>query len=34
MLNPGFTAPLLCGCPQATVFHDLQHKRHPSISAG
>jgi glycosyltransferase involved in cell wall biosynthesis len=29
MLNPGFTAPLLCGCPQATVFHDLQHKRHP-----
>ncbi len=29
MLNPGFTAPLLCTCPQATVFHDLQHKRHP-----
>jgi glycosyltransferase involved in cell wall biosynthesis len=29
MLNPGFTAPLLCGCPQITVFHDLQHKRHP-----
>src|SRR3954469_2314254 len=29
MLNPGFTAPLLCGCPQVTVFHDLQHKRHP-----
>jgi glycosyltransferase involved in cell wall biosynthesis len=29
LLNPGFTAPLLCGCPQVTVFHDLQHKRHP-----
>jgi glycosyltransferase involved in cell wall biosynthesis len=28
MLNPGFTAPLLCPCPQVTVFHDLQHKRH------
>src|SRR6185312_11077402 len=29
MFNPGFTAPLLAGCPQVTVFHDLQHKRHP-----
>lgn len=29
MLNPGFTAPLFCACPQVTVFHDLQHKRHP-----
>jgi glycosyltransferase involved in cell wall biosynthesis len=29
LLNPGFTAPLLCGCPQVTVFHDLQHMRHP-----
>jgi glycosyltransferase involved in cell wall biosynthesis len=29
MLNPGFTAPLLCPCPQVTVFHDMQHKRHP-----
>jgi glycosyltransferase involved in cell wall biosynthesis len=29
MLNPGFTAPLFAACPQATVFHDLQHKRHP-----
>jgi glycosyltransferase involved in cell wall biosynthesis len=29
MLNPGFTAPLLAGCPQVTVFHDLQHRRHP-----
>jgi hypothetical protein len=28
MLNPGFTAPLAAGCPQVTVFHDLQHKRH------
>ena len=29
MLNPGFTAPLFSPCPQVTVFHDLQHKRHP-----
>jgi glycosyltransferase involved in cell wall biosynthesis len=29
LLNPGFTAPILCGCPQVSVFHDLQHKRHP-----
>jgi len=29
LLNPGFTAPILCGCPQVTVFHDLQHRRHP-----
>src|SRR5579864_4458620 len=29
LLNPGFTAPVACGCPQVTVFHDLQHKRHP-----
>ena len=29
MLNPGFTAPLAAGCPQVTVFHDMQHKRHP-----
>ena len=29
MLNPGFTAPLFCACPQVTVFHDMQHKRHP-----
>ncbi len=29
MLNPGFTAPLLQRCPNVTVFHDLQHKRHP-----
>ncbi|MEP7365731.1 MAG: glycosyltransferase family 1 protein [Acidobacteriota bacterium] len=29
LLNPGFTAPLFAGCPTVTVFHDLQHKRHP-----
>ena len=29
LFNPGFTAPLLCPCPMVTVFHDLQHKRHP-----
>ena len=29
MLNPGFTAPLFAPCPQVTMFHDLQHKKHP-----
>jgi glycosyltransferase involved in cell wall biosynthesis len=29
LFNPGFTAPVFCGCPLVTVFHDLQHKRHP-----
>jgi glycosyltransferase involved in cell wall biosynthesis len=29
LLNPGFTAPALAKCPNVTVFHDLQHKRHP-----
>lgn len=29
LFNPGFTTPLLCPCPSVTVFHDLQHKRHP-----
>ena len=29
MFNPGFTSPIFCGRPQVTVFHDLQHKRHP-----
>ena len=29
MFNPGFTAPVSPGCPNVTVFHDLQHKRHP-----
>lgn len=31
MLNPGFTAPLFCPFPAVTVFHDLQHKRHPEF---
>jgi glycosyltransferase involved in cell wall biosynthesis len=31
MFNPGFTAPFFCPCPQVTVFHDLQHKRHPEF---
>jgi len=29
LLNPGFTAPLAARLPQVTVFHDLQHLRHP-----
>lgn len=29
LLNPGFTAPVVARCPQVTVFHDLQHVRHP-----
>ncbi len=29
MLNPGFTCPLAGGPPNVTVFHDLQHLRHP-----
>ena len=29
LLNPGYTGPVLCPCPAVTVFHDLQHKRHP-----
>ena len=29
LLNPGFTAPIVTPCPNITVFHDLQHKRHP-----
>ncbi len=29
LLNPGFTAPLAATAPNVTVFHDLQHKRHP-----
>ena len=31
LFNAGFTAPLVCPCPQVTVFHDLQHKRHPEF---
>jgi glycosyltransferase involved in cell wall biosynthesis len=29
LFNPGFTAPVLSPVPNVTVFHDLQHKRHP-----
>lgn len=29
MLNPGFTAPVFSARPSVTVFHDLQHLRHP-----
>jgi glycosyltransferase involved in cell wall biosynthesis len=29
LLNGGFTCPLFCPCPSVSVFHDLQHKRHP-----
>lgn len=29
LLNPGFTAPIYCPCAAVTVFHDMQHKRHP-----
>jgi glycosyltransferase involved in cell wall biosynthesis len=29
LFNPGFTAPIFLPCRQVTVFHDLQHKRHP-----
>ncbi|MEQ1884128.1 MAG: glycosyltransferase family 1 protein [Bryobacteraceae bacterium] len=29
LFNPGFTAPILGTAPNITVFHDLQHKRHP-----
>ncbi len=31
LLNPGFTNPFFCRCPCVTVFHDLQHKRHPEF---
>jgi glycosyltransferase involved in cell wall biosynthesis len=29
LFNPGFTSPVFAGCRSITVFHDLQHKRHP-----
>jgi glycosyltransferase involved in cell wall biosynthesis len=29
LFNPGFTSPLWTGAPCVSVFHDLQHKRHP-----
>jgi glycosyltransferase involved in cell wall biosynthesis len=31
LFNPGFTAPIVCGCPMVTVFHDQQHLRHPEF---
>src|SRR5579862_8888748 len=31
LFNPGFTAPIFSPCAQVTVFHDLQHKRHPEF---
>jgi glycosyltransferase involved in cell wall biosynthesis len=31
VLNAGFTAPVLSARPLVTVFHDLQHKRHPEF---
>jgi glycosyltransferase involved in cell wall biosynthesis len=31
LLNAGFTAPFFPARPQVTVFHDLQHKRHPEF---
>ncbi|MBZ5601233.1 MAG: glycosyltransferase family 4 protein [Acidobacteriia bacterium] len=29
VFNPGFTSPIFAPCRSVTVFHDLQHKRHP-----
>jgi glycosyltransferase involved in cell wall biosynthesis len=29
LFNPGFTAPIFSAVPSVTVFHDLQHRRHP-----
>lgn len=31
LFNPGFTMPILFQRPSLTVFHDLQHKRHPEF---
>jgi len=31
LFNPGFTSPLFFTGPSVTVFHDLQHKRHPEF---
>ena len=31
VFNPGYTGPLAALCPSVTVFHDLQHKRHPEF---
>jgi len=32
LLNPGYTGPFLTPCPAVTVFHDMQHKRHPEYA--
>jgi glycosyltransferase involved in cell wall biosynthesis len=29
LFNPGFTSPIFAPCESVTVFHDLQHRRHP-----
>ncbi len=34
LFNPGFTMPFLGPCPSVTLFHDLQHKRHPEHFRG
>src|SRR5580698_3528824 len=34
LFNPGFTAPVYCPCAAVTVFHDMQHKRHPEHFRG
>ena len=31
LFSPGFTSPLRCACPRVSVFHDLQHQRHPEF---
>jgi glycosyltransferase involved in cell wall biosynthesis len=31
LFNPGFTAPIFSAAPSVTVFHDLQHRRHPEF---
>jgi glycosyltransferase involved in cell wall biosynthesis len=28
--SPGYTAPVVCSCPQAVTVHDLQYKSHPN----
>ena len=31
VFNPGYTSPLFAPCPTVSVFHDLQHKKHPEF---
>ncbi len=31
LFNPGYTCPIICPCPNVTVFHDLQHQRYPQF---